>query len=322
MDIKDFILVSGGILIIAVVAHGFWIAYRAKKEPYRVDLVSDSVPEDADEIEHLRGELPSGGARLKLDEREVQQANLELELPAPSLMDEASMDVASEDVLGINPVRGNTHITPELAAELAEPKMSLEPDQSSIEAALVAARSADVQLVTPNRRTQERGGRVKSRRQVALASSEPVTEATTAPEELLVLNLLAREGTRFPGEGLVNALCKQGLKYGEMDIFHRIDPSTKGRNFSAANVMEPGTFDLSDLDNLSSPGVSFFMQLPGPADVTAAFEDMLNTAHQIAVDLGGELRDEQLSMLSGQTREHMRQRIADYARRKLFSRTK
>ncbi len=32
VDIKDFILIGGGLLIAAVVAHGFWIAWRARRE--------------------------------------------------------------------------------------------------------------------------------------------------------------------------------------------------------------------------------------------------------------------------------------------------
>ena len=36
--------------------------------------------------------------------------------------------------------------------------------------------------------------------------------------------------------------------------------------------------------------------------------------------LGGELRDENMSVLSGQTVEHMRQRISDYSRRRLSRR--
>ena len=65
MDIKDFILIGGGILIALVVGHGFWIAWRAKREPLRLDIVPDLIPDDVDEIERLRGELPNGGARIR-----------------------------------------------------------------------------------------------------------------------------------------------------------------------------------------------------------------------------------------------------------------
>ena len=82
-------------------------------------------------------------------------------------------------------------------------------------------------------------------------------------------------------------------------------------------LSRPDTLDLSDLETLASPGMSFFMQLPGPEDATDAFDDMMTTAQNVAFQLGGELRDEQMSVMTGQTREHMRQRIADFARRRL-----
>ena len=56
MDIKDFILIGGGVLIVLVIAHGFWIAFRAKREPYRLDIVPDLIPENEDETsgEHFK----------------------------------------------------------------------------------------------------------------------------------------------------------------------------------------------------------------------------------------------------------------------------
>ena len=64
LDIKDFILISGGLLIAMVIGHGFWIAWRAKREPLRLDIVPDLIPDDVDDMERLRGELPNGGARV------------------------------------------------------------------------------------------------------------------------------------------------------------------------------------------------------------------------------------------------------------------
>lgn len=310
MDIKDFILVSGGLLIIVVISHGFWIAYRAKREPYRLDIAPDLIPEDVDDIERLRGELPNGGARLKNRGRVAvpviePHENLELALEmaqAPTLM-----DVAEETVSVNHPIRAHVHAV--------EPEVT----ESDVDNSLVEARVAEIQLVTPERNLP----RTKSAKGYRVRAQEvaPTEEADNLPvEELLVINLLAAKGAPFDGEALVNALRKQGLKYGEMNIFHRIDPTTKSKTYSVANIVEPGTFDLSDLDAVRSPGISFFMQLPGPEDASAAFEDLLSSAQQITVDLGGELRDEQLSVLSYQNKEHMRQRIADFARKKMFKR--
>ena len=310
MDIKDFILVSGGLLIIAVISHGFWIAYRAKREPYRLDIAPDLTPEDVDDIERLRGELPNGGGRARNRGRAAEPVieppeNLELALEmvqAPTLM-----DVAEETVSVNHPIRAHVHAI--------EPEVT----EGEVDNSLVEARVTEIQLVTPERNLP----RTKSAKGYRVRAQEvaPTEETDNLPvQELLVINLLAAKGAPFDGEALVNALRKQGLKYGEMNIFHRIDPTTKSKTYSVANVVEPGTFDLSDLDAVRSPGISFFMQLPGPEDASAAFEDLLSSAQQIAVDLGGELRDEQLSVLSYQNKEHMRQRIADFARKKMFKR--
>ena len=148
---------------------------------------------------------------------------------------------------------------------------------------------------------------------------QPQTESAPV-EELLIINVLAPKGERFHGEGLVTALRKQGLRYGDMNIFHRVDPATKAKLYSVANAIEPGTFDLSDLSTMRSPGMTFFLQLPGPDDASAVFSDMVQAARDVALDLGGELRDEDLNLLTGQTTEHMRQRIADFARRRLSKR--
>ena len=65
MDIKDFILIAGGMLIAAVVAHGFWIAWRNRAEPLRLDIVPDLLGggDDDDDLTRFRGELPNGGGR-------------------------------------------------------------------------------------------------------------------------------------------------------------------------------------------------------------------------------------------------------------------
>ena len=64
MDIKDFILIGGGLLIAAVVAHGFWIAWRDRRQDLRIDIKPDLIPDDIDEMDRLRGELPNGGGRV------------------------------------------------------------------------------------------------------------------------------------------------------------------------------------------------------------------------------------------------------------------
>jgi cell division protein ZipA len=149
----------------------------------------------------------------------------------------------------------------------------------------------------------------RGRGRTSAPSSEPVVQ------ELIVINVVAPRGQHFEGPALVEGLRARGLRYGEMNIFHRVDPMTRAVQYSVANVLEPGTFDMADIENFRSPGVCFFMQLPGPESPLEAFEDMLKAARNLALQLGGELKDEQRSVMTGQTVEHYRQRIAEFRRR-------
>src|SRR5690606_16750861 len=82
VDIKDFILIGGGLLIAAVVAHGFWIAWKTRRDPLRMDLVtqfSDADADDEDDLKRLRAELPNGGARIVARADAPAQGRLELE---------------------------------------------------------------------------------------------------------------------------------------------------------------------------------------------------------------------------------------------------
>jgi cell division protein ZipA len=322
LDIKDFILIGGGCLIALVVGHGFWIAWRAKREPLRMDIVPDLIPDDIDEMERLRGELPNGGARV-VNRRVVEptQEHLELDSSAPVLMQPAAQQQPEQrqsKALFDRPKK----LRPKVYQ--APPRTATASADSDNEPIVTQSRVADVELESKPLVAEAPTSRRESLRRKLRREPEPVmTETPTeaAPvEELLIVNLLAASGERFDGERLVNALRAQGLRYGDMNIFHRVDPATKAKLYSVANAVEPGTFDLSDLNTMSSPGMTFFLQLPGPDDASGVFDDMLTAARNVALELGGELRDEELSGLTGQTTEHMRQRIADFARRRLSKR--
>jgi len=104
-----------------------------------------------------------------------------------------------------------------------------------------------------------------------------------------------------------------------MDIFHRHE-SMAGNGevlFSMANALKPGTFDLDDIEGFSTRAVSFFLSLPGPRHPKQAFDVMVAAARKLAHELGGELKDDQRSVMTAQTIEHYRQRIVEFERRQL-----
>lgn len=139
-------------------------------------------------------------------------------------------------------------------------------------------------------------------------------------EEVIVINILAPDEQNFSGMELLQLILNCGMRYGDMDIFHRHeDGFDRGKvQFSMANAIEPGTFDLDTMGESECPGVSFFMGLPGPKNSMKAFDFMLETAQTLVRNLGGELRDERRSPMSEQTIAHCRQRIKDFERRRLM----
>ncbi len=136
--------------------------------------------------------------------------------------------------------------------------------------------------------------------------------------EVLVIHMLARSGERFNGRQLLELLLENGLRFGEMNIFHYHTREEDGREvlqFSMANAVEPGTFDIDCMEEEAFAGVTFFLRMPGPGRPLDALDQMLATTRRLAHALGAELRDEQRSVLTPQTAEHMRQRVQEFERR-------
>ncbi|MFU8815320.1 MAG: cell division protein ZipA, partial [Pseudomonadales bacterium] len=433
MDFKDIILLVGGLLIVAVVVHGFWIAWRARRDPLRMDLISESSVEDVDEMLRLRAELPNGGARvIARGAEEPRQTDLPLatadavrQAPVrrgrpdggsssrgsdpearvtggrteprlqPPVAEPATDQPAGDQPAGDQPAsdkpasvqgaeaRAVAAATaaaarrdslragaPKLSAsrsepraqakaaapavegpsapDVVEPRAAAEPGPSRPQTQPPAARGKVADVIMPERAAEgsmarqaarrfndlvdRAGGRggddghrgsgrsaPKRRHAAADGRSESRSESRNVEqpvEELIMISVVAAKGEPFVGAGLVEALRSRGLRYGDMNIFHRVDPMTRATLYSVANVVEPGTFDMADLEQFRSPGVCFFMQLPGPEHPMEAFEDMLKVARDVATRAGGELRDEQRSVMTGQTVEHYRQRISDFCRRR------
>ena len=140
-----------------------------------------------------------------------------------------------------------------------------------------------------------------------------------AAEEVLVISVISRDTNGFKGPALLQNILESGLRFGEMDIFHRHE-SMAGNGevlFSMANAVKPGVFDLDDIDHFSTPAVSFFLGLPGPRHPKQAFDVMVAAARKLSQELNGELKDDQRSVLTAQTIEHYRQRIVEFERRAL-----
>ncbi|MDR3389863.1 MAG: cell division protein ZipA [Rudaea sp.] len=136
-------------------------------------------------------------------------------------------------------------------------------------------------------------------------------------ERIVTLFVAARDGEFMHGSNLVVAAEKAGLMFGDMGIFHRLvsGKSEAGPVFSMANMIKPGSFDMRHIDELQTPGVSFFMALPGPLSALDAWDAMLPTAHRLAELLDANVLDEERNALGRQRVAHIRDELRAYDRK-------
>jgi cell division protein ZipA len=141
--------------------------------------------------------------------------------------------------------------------------------------------------------------------------------------------VLAEDQQLFTGADIEEALAAEGLRYGDMRIFHFFaaennEPRVGNREavFSLANLVEPGYFELENMAELETPGLSLFCQLPGPLPGNEALECMLDKARGLAVRLDGRMCDDKRNVFTAQARTHYQDRIAAFERELVLARKK
>ena len=293
MDIKDLIIVAGSVFFIVIVAHGLWVARRDRLNELRMDIQASGADTNQSK-EEFSSELPNGGARVIGEALQRENTQPVSSIDEPIQQQGAALLVQPQDRIQPQPV---TKTKSEIAPAMDDLFDSTEAEESSVKTS-----------------SWDQGDQINYARD----NSEQISRRQEPQlEELIILGVMAKKDSPFGGEALVAALRGQGLKYGEMGIFHRLNAGGSDRLFSVANAVEPGTFDLSDLEALQTPGLTFFLQLPVPGDALETLDDMILSARTVAAAMGGDVKDDSMSALSGQTVEHMKQRIADYARKQL-----
>jgi len=137
-------------------------------------------------------------------------------------------------------------------------------------------------------------------------------------ERVITLFVAARDGGTIGGPELVVAAEKAGLAYGDREIFHRMLDGRDERQplFSVANMLKPGAFDMAAIGELRTPGVCFFMTLPGPVPALDAWDAMLAAAQRFAELLDGQVLDAQHNALGRQTIQHIRDELRSYDRQR------
>ncbi|MEY4588249.1 MAG: hypothetical protein RL497_325 [Pseudomonadota bacterium] len=149
------------------------------------------------------------------------------------------------------------------------------------------------------------------------SKTPPIAQPPAEPQEVLVMHIMAPRGGNFLGEELLPLLMQLHLRFGAMDIFHRHvhEDGTGPILFSLANMVKPGTFELSSMNDFESPGLSLFITLPCGEEAMHAFALMAQAAKVITQGLGGELKDEARNNMTQQIFEHYKERVSEFERK-------
>ena len=165
--------------------------------------------------------------------------------------------------------------------------------------------------------------RAAQQESVADTVAEPPTmdKPPDTPRELIVvLNIIASQEQWLDGPRVVSAVRSAGMQYGDPGIFHYVS-STNPKDeplFSLANILNPGVFKMDEIEQLTTPGVTLFMRLPGataaPINGLDAFTRMHDTARQLARALNADVYDERRLILTETAASQLREKIARHQR--------
>lgn len=331
VTLRDGMVLVGSLLILAVMIDAWRRMRRQQRSRLRVKLATDIPQDDVVEDITVYRELPNGGARVVHrnargnEEANPQDSAQDDELSTASGAERAEQEPARVDAQSAQSAAERSPKVGLASIRVPEPTIADTPpaeaskqdpvdDEASSPLAGVSAASEEpanidwLEDLMDSHDTDD--------------EHQPGELPRAADTEVIILHVMSRDGEGFSGKDILEILLACDLRFGDMDFFHRHEqPAGRGPiQFSVANMLQPGVFDIDNMDTMRTRGLVFFLTLPGPEDMIQAYDFMLETARVVSRNLGGELLDESRSVLTQQAVEHSRQQIRELERRLLAKR--
>lgn len=134
-------------------------------------------------------------------------------------------------------------------------------------------------------------------------------------EYIISLNMYPNPRKALSGDKTLKVLLKYGLRFGEMNCFHRYESIEHESPllFSVLRITDegPAGFDLESLAGEQVQGLAFFLALPHP-NVQKGYDSMVSIAGLIARETDGTVYDENNLEFTPQLKEHWRHKAIDY----------
>ena len=133
-------------------------------------------------------------------------------------------------------------------------------------------------------------------------------------KQQLVLFISAKNEQSLDGNLVKQALLKNGLRFGDKDIYHLFiesvtqkspvrNPQQSNSLFRVANGVEPWTLKDQDLDEKQIVGLSMVMLLPTLIENKEALQIFIEKAESIAKQTNGVLKNQQQQILTDDDRK-------------------
>ena len=148
---------------------------------------------------------------------------------------------------------------------------------------------------------------------------QPAQAESAAPgQKVILLHVVSKDRSPFSGPELHRALGECRLCFGMQDFYHRTTEVNGAPEsvFSVASMLKPGTLDPMVANELRTPGLTFFLVLPGPVEGLRAYREMLDTAQDLAGKLKADLLDENRQPLTSQAVQAQLEELARRDRRR------
>jgi len=332
-ELRSVLLIVGVVVIAAILIHGL-IGIRRANKPIDIshinlnetdeqgDLLRDGSGFDrhgvgvARKKEHSAAEELSADAQLDVGNDDSSETQLDLALGEQSEEIESGINFSvALEADGTDSVLGDVQTSAPSEAPVFESPIVQEKEE-------YLEPRVGVMEVTSDYHANDNDNQADTDAGVDIKVDTASTPAAQQPEpmDVLVLNVVASDNQEISGAVLLPTLLTLGLKFGDMDIFHRHQhASGKGDVlFSLVNMVKPGTFDVDNMEQFTTTGISLFMTIPHLHGNMETFNMMLNAAAKIAETFDGQVLDGDRSTLTNQSTQHYVQRIREVERKLLL----
>ena len=285
-ELRLALILLGSLAIGAVILHGIWTVRKTVNEERaqnqsreKNEPVVESEQEEQDEAVDLK--------QMEMDFNSLQQSKEEGE----------GLPVANVDMDSIYKVEADSGSKPVATNTVAQVEKEADADAFSnldiVNEAMDVNDEALPDIGNLSALDHDEFDNVDMSLDPQESEPEP-NKGVSEQQEVLMLFIDKEQDTPIEGAKLLPLLLTLGFKFGELNFFHRHqDSSGKGEVlFSLANMYNPGTFDIDNMEQMSTRGLTIFMTLPNAAEPLQTFNMMHNAAKKIADEFGARVLDQ------------------------------